>query len=1082
VKEADRPDVEQVLDSLKDFQRDSAAYAFRRLYEDRDTSHRFLVADEVGLGKTLVARGIIAMTIDHLWETTDRIDVLYICSNSDIARQNLRRLNVLGQEIAPPDRITMLPRHVKVLQGNKVNLIPLTPGTSFSLRSSEGRWEERVLLYWMLRQAWTLGNRASPKNLFQGWVTDATWFRERLRAAPKEYQIDEDLMANFAHSLELRVRSEQAEGRPDLRSRFDEVVERFGRIRKHIPKRDRALRSEVIGELRGVLAVSCLEALEPDLIILDEFQRFKELLNPETESGTLARGLFEYQHEATRARVLLLSATPYKMYTLAHEHGEDHYRDFVETLRFLTDGDTAQAEKLLRDYRDQMLRLEGGGTSLAKVRDALEAELRRVMIRTERLAATEDRDGMLQEIQPDGGPHLHTSDVRAYLNVQRVAKWVDHADATEYWKASPYLLSFMETYQLKAEVKRRLADPDWTREARRVLLGEGLGLRWEQVEAYEEIDPANPRLRILLDHMIGSGAWRLLWIPPSLPYYEPFGAYADPRLRVFTKRLVFGSWVVVPKMLTCLLSYEAERHMIRMLESSPVNTQDARSARRQLLTFTFSQGRLTGMPVLGMLYPSAALARFGDPLKLARLGERPPSRDEIVDRAEAAIAEELRNLVASAPTSGMEDERWYWAAPILLDLQVDRSATEAWLGERSLAVLWAGGQEDEEEGSRWAAHVATAQEMTVVPPTLGRPPGDLTRVLAEMAIGGPGTCALRALARAAGDSAVMREPWAKRAAAVVSWAFRRVFNLPEVTALIRGNNRTEPYWRRVVEHCVDGNLQAVLDEYAHVLQESLGLQTRPRDEVVAEIAATMVRALSLRTPTLRVDEIRDAQQTAVFEPRGMRGRFALRFQSEESESGRTTRPEQVREAFNSPFWPFVLATTSVGQEGLDFHQYCHAVVHWNLPSNPVDLEQREGRVHRYKGHAVRKNVAQGFRDAAFFTEDDPWEALFAAAEAVRPESVSEIFPFWVYAPAGGARIERHVPFLPLSRDRLRLEALRRSLAVYRMVFGQPRQDDLLGYLMTQLPPGRIDALVRETRIDLSPPRSPTPRVVAPSKT
>ena len=38
---------------------------------------------------------------------------------------------------------------------------------------------------------------------------------------------------------------------------------------------------------------------------------------------------------------------------------------------------------------------------------------------------------------------------------------------------------------------------------------------------------------------------------------------------------------------------------------------------------------------------------------------------------------------------------------------------------------------------------------------------------------------------------------------------------------------------------------------------------------------------------------------------------------------------------NSPFWPFVLATTSVGQEGLDFQQYCHAVVHWNLPSNPV---------------------------------------------------------------------------------------------------------------------------------------------------
>ena len=91
----------------------------------------------------------------------------------------------------------------------------------------------------------------------------------------------------------------------------------------------------------------------------------------------------------------------------------------------------------------------------------------------------------------------------------------------------------------------------------------------------------------------------------------------------------------------------------------------------------------------------------------------------------------------------------------------------------------------------------------------------------------------------------------------------------------------------------------------------------------------------------------------------MRARFAARFGVEENPEDGTepTRSDAIRSAFNSPFWPFVLASTSVGQEGLDFHLYCHAVVHWNLPSNPVDLEQREGRVHRYKGHAVRKNLA-----------------------------------------------------------------------------------------------------------------------------
>ena len=69
------------------------------------------------------------------------------------------------------------------------------------------------------------------------------------------------------------------------------------------------------------------------------------------------------------------------------------------------------------------------------------------------------------------------------------------------------------------------------------------------------------------------------------------------------------------------------------------------------------------------------------------------------------------------------------------------------------------------------------------------------------------------------------------------------------------------------------------------------------------------------------------------------------------------RKENIRNAFNSPMRPFVLATTSIGQEGLDFHNYCCVIMHWNLPSNPIDLEQREGRINRFKCLAIRQNVA-----------------------------------------------------------------------------------------------------------------------------
>ena len=52
------------------------------------------------------------------------------------------------------------------------------------------------------------------------------------------------------------------------------------------------------------------------------------------------------------------------------------------------------------------------------------------------------------------------------------------------------------------------------------------------------------------------------------------------------------------------------------------------------------------------------------------------------------------------------------------------------------------------------------------------------------------------------------------------------------------------------------------------------------------------------------------------------------------------------------------------------------------PANPVDFEQREGRVHRFGGHAVRRNIAATHRaDALRADEADIWKAAFDAARA-----------------------------------------------------------------------------------------------------
>jgi len=228
----------------------------------------------------------------------------------------------------------------------------------------------------------------------------------------------------------------------------------------------------------------------------------------------------------------------------------------------------------------------------------------------------------------------------------------------------------------------------------------------------------------------------------------------------------------------------------------------------------------------------------------------------------------------------------------------------------------------------------------------------------------------------------------------------------------------------------------------------------------------------LRTASYDARDFGGGEGDGLFGRRAFRARFALRFGDNRVDEERDTqRPTLVREAFNSPFWPFVLVSTSVGQEGLDFHLYCHSVVHWNLPANPVDLEQREGRVHRYKGHAIRKNLASAYGDAALSAAgSDPWEALFAEGTRNRAKHENDLVPSWIFV-NGPARIQRVVPMLPLSRDEARLAMLKRSLAAYRLAFGQPRQEDLIAFLDRALGQEELDRLSDELRINLTPPKA-----------
>ena len=1061
--EADRFVAEEALRLLKPFQRRTVDYVTKRLYEDPDFTRRFLVADEVGLGKTMVARGVIARTIERLWDDVKRIDVIYICSNRAIASQNLNRLNVLKEQaIALPTRMTLLPLRANALASKKVNFVSLTPGTSFSLKSTTGVLEERALLVHLLKE--TVDSRNGLKNLLQVGVKDENWdgWVRWVGGQP----VEPNIKAGFRHRVE---------GHPDLPEKLADLCQDF--LNHHhedeYPWDLRRRRDATIGELRALLARTCVDALEPDLIVLDEFQRFTELLRGDSDASMLAKDLFDYRdQDGNEARTLLLSATPYRMLSLATDSEDgNHYREFLKTVEFLYGEQSGlevarQLGRELDRFRQAMLCLPNSLDTASQDRGRIEARLRSVIARTERTARTAERDALVRE-RPLVGT-VEVEDLLQFADVSRIAEAAGEHAPVDYWKSAPYLLNFMHDYALKRALKdeEKARRPDLVKAvngARRCRLSRS------RVAAFRALEPANGRMRALLEDMLAENLHQHLWIPPSLPYYLLDGA-CESKL---TKALVFATWTMVPDSIAAIVSYEAERKMgLQKVLPTYFNSKGPRP-----LNFKVTDDRPAQLRLLNLLYPCPLLAETADPLAICA------SRSDSLeyDQMRSALRDALRPVLSQLRCSADREahpETWHWASCAVLDALANNRAT-GWLNAADV-YDWPRTEHDDSDKPRthgkdgFHKHIEALREAANSKCVAGEPADDALDLLVDLALGSPAICALRALRRVVPELG-WDHPALLTAATHVAWGFRTLFNHPDSVALLRAEDH-DRYWHSVLTYGARHNLQAVLDEYVHCLVEALGLTGKSPRYRASELAVAMHDALSLRPSQIDVDDPRIAKGKLTVQQYRMRGRFAMRFGHYRDDEGGEKRPGALRDAFNSPFRPFVLATTSIGQEGLDFHPYCRRVYHWNLPSNPVDLEQREGRVNRYKCHAVRLNVAEKFADEVrgrSAAPVDPWAEMFSAASKATAASNASgtadgLVPFWIYD--GKARVERCVPMLPFSREIELLEGLKKSVAAYRLAFGQPRQDDLLAYLTKltdTLPQAELDAL----QIRLDPPVS-----------
>ena len=1060
--------VSETFAGLKNFQR-ATVERVDELF--RNGQRHVLVADEVGLGKTLVAKGVIVKTAQcRAREKDDLFKVVYICSNQNIARQNIQKLKI--NENTRVDKISdtrLSMQHLTVTEQENdaavlagfIQLIPLTPVTSFHVNSGRGDVNERALMFLILKEL-PLFSRHLP--VFEQLMKDravSAW---------------DDRKASFGKRIDA-CRGKTKKRYPDaIRSKVKNAIESDAELTASIerflktPEKYDNLKGIIVNKLRKIFAGISIAMLQPDLVILDEFQRFNELIM-DKRSEDMQLLIDEFFGSTAHMKVLLLSATPFKLFSTAEEISEQNceeaYDGFYKVIKFVSATDDDYNE-FCSTWREYYLRLHsysaGGETPVFRAKEKAQNALYAKVCRTERVNA-DDAASSAEGTSGNTALEISAADIEANIALGSLLRDIGESvpNCIEFVKSAPYLLSFMQQYKLKSKVESYFKRyPDKLKMADNKFLW----VKRSLIDRYAPLPSLNARLTRLIEMSFAQKAALLLWVPPSRPYYDQQGPFKNSD--GFSKFLAFSCWEMAPRMIATLMSYEAECRSIGKL-SQKARVKEKKDAhyfaedkkRFPLPRLRFSayaeDGR--GMNLLCLLYPSPFLTDIWDIKKSINDGLTLKQTESLLIKrikGKATIFKKYQN------DSNRVDERWYYMAPMLID---DSDFVCKWADQWNKKLSENNNREATEQDikgihKQLKALLDTLEKCRAGKTFLGKMPEDLFEILVKQALGSPAVCIYRRSRTEPGEAAALAGSFVDR------------LNTAESTAVIDivyGRRKDDAvHWMNVLNYCVDGSFQAMFDEYFHMVADEQGVCESQASRTSQTLNA-MTETLKFRSASYMADTysaFAARMQGKKEKSSRIRTHFAVCFNSEKNENeNATARKDSIRAAFNSPLRPFILATTSIGQEGLDFHYYCRKVVHWNLPSNPIDIEQREGRVDRYKGLAIRQSIAAKYGNMRFKT-DDIWSEMFdAASSGIAEKGASELVPFWSLGNDQKAKIESIPLLYPLSRDIQNYGRLMKMRSLYRIALGQPNQQELLETLLKKT---EDESTLRKFFINLSP--------------
>lgn len=989
----------------KPFQK-AAVNAAMRAFNDAGGRRRFLVADEVGLGKTVVAKEIAR----RMSQDGHRpLVVYYIANGYAVSHQNKHRVvGFLGdkeREAATdtPDRLSLIA--VSKTPSSSVVIYALTPATSFPgarARLTGGRKEERAFLKVLLERTYPAFARdLDPSILRLGARSSWDW-------------VVEDSERKLACSP------------PNIGRRFrDALALEFGEpVRPGLDAASKGKATAFVGRLRRALALATLRHQSPDLVILDEFQRYRQVLD-EKEQDPLLKTLLGSDGGASAPAVLLLSATPYRLLSTRWDdaRGALAQRELLDLVEFLAGTPARDKAKHLfaafgDKLRDIVAHTDADHPDLAaeiveaaKLRDELRALLTPVMSRTER-----DSVG---QVDPLAGTRFLDAkpapeDFQTYRHLVESFDERNRHEALPYWSSVPLPAQSLGPRYAAWKRERIKVDAKLVRMTATCRDQLRPPTTWPdaKLRALMKIAPAK-RLAVP-------------WVAPSLPWWPLSAQWSatddDPKL------LMFSRFRATPPSVTALLSFGVEAQCLPKKRGGY-----EKAYRRRRFKLSATPG-----PVMAAFHPSPWLIIHTNPLAAA-------------GGSLAAVRKAVRRQILDALPRGIVDRKTAKARrrhrPIALVIaSIERLAG---LADQS-ADGWTSAVGDDVAAkaaiSRWRQEGAIDSLSSA----------ELAD-LVDYAVGAPGVALGRALAR---HDPTILEAGRFPELVQLSWqGLRAYLDNPVLLSALDGETAVDQVMRAVI----DGGFESVLDEHFWLRAQNL-------QHGVAGLAKDLQSALTLRAGSFNFHSIGGKHHKIQ-----IRCHAAVPFGDAESEpkqvkdaSGAThtaaARPDEIRRSFNTPFWPHVLATTSVGQEGLDFHPWCSRILHWDLSSNPLDLEQREGRVQRFAGLAVRRRLAQNLKSDIWSDpekiEGSPWQRLAALAES--HSDASGMQPWWVLE---GAEITRHVFERPFGRDIARFAQLKEQRMIYRLALGQPNQEDFLEVLSRG--GGSTRALLQPLVLDLS---------------